>query len=208
MAQQQNNSAGVNRTIDVIDRILRSGDESVVATRTGMKTTNVPGYLLVTCWAHWGGTEPNQSGVMKAFLFLPYVQSGLVSLIKPSGGSSMESPVDMISANVPNPYNLKSSINPFLNTSELKQGEFYSFIWALKPAAFSQGGTTMAYWDSWIMSVSSTPEEAYRPYLGLLASTLKFWERLKATFNQHVHGNSFPLPPPPPPSTSDSDNSN
>jgi hypothetical protein len=207
MAQQQNNGAGgASRTIDVIDRILRSGEDSVVATRSGMKTTNVVGYILVTCWAHWGGSEPNQSGAIKAFLFLPYVQSGLVSLIKPSGGSSMESPVDMISANVPNPYNLKASINPFLNTSELKQGEYYGFTLALKPGAFSQGGQTMAYWDAWIMAVSPDVQEVYRPYLALLASTLKFWERLKANFNQHVHGNSFPLPPPPP--QPDSDNSN
>ena len=197
MAQQQNNGGG-SRALDVIDRILRTGEDAVVATRSGMKTTNVPGYILVTCWAHWGGSEPNQSGNIKAILFLPYVQSGLVSLMKPSGGSSMESPVDMISANVPNPYNLKSSINPFLNTSELKQGEFYCFILALKPGAFSQAGTTMAYWDSWIMAVSTSAEEAYRPYLGLLASTLKFWERLKANFNKHVHGNPYPLPPPPP----------
>ena len=206
MAQQQNNGGG-SRALDVIDRILRTGEDAVVATRSGMKTTNVPGYILVTCWAHWGGSEPNQSGNIKAILFLPYVQSGLVSLMKPSGGSSMESPVDMISANVPNPYNLKSSINPFLNTSELKAGEFYSFILAIKPGAFSQGGTTMAYWDSWIMAVSTSPEEAYRPYLGLLASTLKFWERLKANFNKHVHGNSYPLPPPPPPQDDSADNS-
>src|SRR4028118_523832 len=134
----QNNVPGTSRTLDVIDRILRSGEGAEIATRTGMKTTNVVGYPLMTCWARWGGSEPNQSGNIKAILFLPYVQSGLVSLMKPSGGSSMESPVDMISANVPNPYNLKSSINPFLNTSELKAGEFYSFILAIKPGAFSQ----------------------------------------------------------------------
>lgn len=198
MAQQQNGNGGGSRALDVIDRILRTGEDSVVATRSGMKTTNVPGYILVTCWAHWGGTEPNQSGTVKAFLFLPYVQSGLVSLIKPSGGSSMESPVDMISASVPNPYNLKSSINPFLNTSELIKGECYSFILALKPGAFSQAGTTMAYWDSWIMAVSSIPEEAYRPYLALLASSIKFLERLKAQLKNVLHGNSYPLPPPPP----------
>lgn len=199
----RNGAAGTSRTLDVIDRILRSGDEPV-AQRTGMKTTNVAGYLLTTAWGRWGGSEPNQSGTLKAFLFLPYVQSGLVSLIKPSGGSSMESPVDMVSANVPNPYNLKASINPFLNTSTLQDGEYYNFILAMKPAAFSQSGQTMAYWDCWIMSFDIDPQVAYSPYLRLFHSTVKFWEKLKATFNQHIHGsNSFPLPPSPP---SDSDN--
>ena len=83
------NGVGTSRTLDVIDRILKSGDEPV-ASRTGMKTTNVVGYPLVTCWARWGGSEPNQSGTVKAFLFLPYVQSGLVSLIKPSGGNTVQ----------------------------------------------------------------------------------------------------------------------
>lgn len=202
------NGVGTSRTLDVIDRILKSGDEPV-ASRTGMKTTNVVGYPLVTCWARWGGSEPNQSGTVKAFLFLPYVQSGLVSLIKPSGGSSMESPVDMVSANVPNPYNIKASINPFLNMSSLQDGEYYSFILALKPAAFTQGAQTMAYWDCWIMGVASDPEEAFRPYLRLLASTIKFWEKLKASFNQHIHGStSFPLPPPPPSIDGDNNPSN
>jgi hypothetical protein len=193
----QNNVPGTSRTLDVIDRILRSGEGAEVATRTGMKTTNVVGYPLMTCWARWGGSEPNQSGNLKAILFLPYVQSGLVSLIKPSGGSSMESPVDMVSANVPNPYNIKASINPFLNISALQDGEYYSFILAIKPGAFTQGGNTLAYWDAWIMRVDADCQEAYRPYLALLQSTLKFWEKLKATVTQHIHGsNSFPLPPP------------
>lgn len=193
------NGGGTSRTLDVIDRILKSGDEPV-ANRTGMKTTNVVGYPLVTCWARWGGSEPNQSGTVKGFLFLPYVQSGLVSLIKPSGGSSMESPVDMVSANVPNPYNIKASINPFLNMSEFEVGEHYSFILALKPAAFTQGAQTMAYWDCWIMAVAAEPEEAFRPYLRLLQSTVAFWKKLKASFNQHIHGSTaYPLPPPPPP---------
>ena len=203
MAGNFNGGGGTSRTLDVIDRILKSGDEPV-ATRTGMKTTNVVGYPLVTCWARWGGSEPNQSGTVKGFLFLPYVQSGLVSLVKPSGGSSMESPVDMVSANVPNPYNIKANINPFLNMSALQDGEYYSFILAMKPAAFTQGATTMAYWDCWIMSVAPDPQEAFRPYLHLLAATIKFWEKLKASFNQHIHGStSYPLPPPP---STDGDN--
>ena len=199
MPPQSNGNPGTSRNLDLIDRILRSGEGAEVATRTGMKTTNVVGYPLVTCGARWGGSEPNQSGTIKAILFLPYVQSGLVSLVKPSGGSSMESPVDMVSANVPNPYNIKASVNPFLNTSTLQEGEYYSFILAIKPSAFTQGGNTLAYWDAWIMRVDADCQEAYRPYLALLQSTLKFWEKLKATFNQHIHGsNSFPLPPPPP----------
>jgi hypothetical protein len=181
---QQNGSA---RPLDVMDRILRLGEGSEVAVRTGMKTTNVVGYPLLTCWARWGGTEPNQSGTVKAFLFLPYVQSGLVSLTKASGGSSMESPVDMVSSNVPNPYNIKANINPFLNVSHLQDGEYYNFIMALKPGAFSQGANTMAYWDAWIMSFAVEANEAYRPYLGLLAATQKFWEKLKASFNQQYH---------------------
>ena len=173
--------------LQVMDRILRLGEGSEVAVRTGMKTTNVVGYPLFTCWARWGGTEPNQSGTIKAFLFLPYVQSGLVSLTKASGGSSMESPVDMVSSNVPNPYNIKANINPFLNVSGLRDGEYYNFIMALKPGAFSQGSNTMAYWDAWIMSFAVDPNEAYRPYLNLLSLTLKFWEKLKASLNLNNH---------------------
>jgi hypothetical protein len=59
------------------------------------------------------------------------------------------------------------------------------------------------------MGVAPDPDEAFRPYLRLLASTLKFWEKLKASFNQHIHGStSLPLPPPPPPSDSEPNSSN
>jgi hypothetical protein len=175
------------RFIDVIDRILRLGKGSEVAVRSGMKTTNVVGYPLFTCWARWGGSEPNQSGTIKAILFLPYVQSGLVSLTKASSGSSMESPIDMVNSHVPNPYNVKANINPFLNVSGLREGEYYNFIITLKPGAFSQGSNTMAYWDAWIMSFAVDPNDAYRPYLGLLSATQKFWEKLKASLNPQYH---------------------
>lgn len=170
----------------LIDRILKFGESDQQVARTGMKTTNIAGYPLMLCWGVWGGTEPNNSGTHKAFLFLPYVQSGQQALNKIMGGSSMESPVEMIASNVENPYNCKVNITPSLNVSPMKVGSLYWFIMADKPAGFSQGGNTMAYRDSWIMNFSSTANELFKDYMALFNTSKFQLAKFQEKLNGHV----------------------
>lgn len=167
----------------LIDRILKFGESDQATAKSGMKTTNIAGYPLMLCWARWGGTEPNNSGVPKAFLFLPYVQSGQVSLTKVMGGSSIESPLEMVASNVENPYNCKVNITPALNVSSMKTGNFYFFMIADKPAGFSQGGQTMAYRDSWIMGFGSVPNDLFKDYMSLFNITKTQWAKFQEKNN-------------------------
>jgi hypothetical protein len=71
---------------DLMAKILNVGDIANERNpRQGMKTTSVSGYPVILCWACWGGLEINASGNNKAFLFLPYLQSGQRSLTKYNG---------------------------------------------------------------------------------------------------------------------------
>jgi hypothetical protein len=75
-----------------------------------MKTTNVAGYPVILSRARWGASEVYASGNNKAFLFLPYLQSGQMPLQKYNDVSSIETPLDMVMSEVPNPYNYKLSV--------------------------------------------------------------------------------------------------
>ena len=48
--------------------------------KQGMNTTSVAGYPVFICWGRWGGSEVNQSGNNKGFIFLPYLQTGQMPL--------------------------------------------------------------------------------------------------------------------------------
>ncbi|MEZ2275449.1 MAG: hypothetical protein ACBR12_01015 [Microcoleus sp.] len=167
---------------DLLNSILSVANSAdTPAARTGMKTTNVVGYPVILAWARWGGSELNASGNNKAFLFLPYLQSGQMPLTKYNGATSVETPLDMVMSEVPNPYNCKVGVTPSLNISRLVEGEYYSFVLAIKPAAVASGGNTTPYWDGWIKAVGSSPSEVFKDYFALFNITKTQWAKLKAS---------------------------
>ena len=153
--------------------------EAPEARSQGMKTTNVPGFPLYLCWARWGGSELNASGNNKAFLFLPYLQSGQMPLQKFDDTSSIESPLSMVASGVPNPYNCKLSVTPSLNISHLVEGEFYWFVVSLKPAAVTGGGNSTPYWDGHVKAFGSNINEVFKDYVALFSSTKAHWQKMR-----------------------------
>jgi len=161
---------------DLMAKILKVGDiANETNPRHGMKTTSVSGYPVTLCWARWGGSEINASGNNKAFLFLPYLQSGQMRLTKYNGATSVETPLDMVVSGVPNPYNCKVGVTPSLNISKLIEGEYYSFVLALRPAAVGGGSSLTPYSDGWIKAVVPTPNDVFKDYFGLFNVTRNQW---------------------------------
>ena len=157
---------------ELMSNILRVGDTgSETSVRQGMKTTKVAGYPVILCWARWGGSELNASGNNKAFLFLPYLQSGQMPLTKYNGITSVETPLDMVMSEIPNPFNCKVGITPSLNISKLIEGEYYSFLLALQPGAVGNGNNPTPYWDGWIKAAGSSPSDVLKDYFALLNIT-------------------------------------
>ncbi len=174
--------AGTKEGRDFISSILKLADTGTeTAARQGMKTTNVAGYPVILCWGRWGGSEPNASGNNKAFLFLPYLQNGQMPLQKVTGLSSIETPLDMVMSEVPNPYNCKVGITPSLNISKLIEGDYYHYVLAVKPAAVGGGGNPTPYWDGWLKAFGATPNEVFKDYFNLFASTKSQWAKLKVS---------------------------
>ena len=92
-------------------------------------------WLAIRCLCSgpfWGATELSNSGVTKVFLFSPYLQRGEMPLVKVTGVSAVESPLDMILSEMPTPYNCKLSISPTLDVSRLKLNEVYACVGALR----------------------------------------------------------------------------
>ena len=180
--------------------------ESGMGRTGGIKTTNVAGYPLFMFWAAWGATELATSGVTKAFLFLPYLQRGEMPLVKVTGHSAVESPLDMILSEMPTPYNCKVSVSPTLDISRLKANEIYAFVGALRPAAMigetngRKNGQATPYWDGWIKSVGNDPSEIYKDLLEQYALTKNQWQQFKAHKNgvNDFESTKLPLPPKPP----------
>lgn len=167
---------------DFISSIIRLADTPETNTRAqGMKATSVAGYPVILCWARWGGSELNSSGNNKAFLFLPYLQSGQMPLTKYNGATSVETPLDMVMSEVANPYNCKVGITPSLNISKLIEGEYYSFVLALKPAAVGNGNNPTPYWDGWIKAVGATPNDVFKDYFALFNITRNQWAKIKVS---------------------------
>lgn len=167
---------------DFISSIIQLAQTPETNTRAqGMKTTNVAGYPVILCWARWGGSELNASGNNKAFLFLPYLQSGQMPLTKYNGATSVETPLDMVMSEVANPYNCKVGITPSLNISKLIEGEYYSFVLALKPAAVGNGNNPTPYWDGWIKAVGATPNDVFKDYFALFNITRNQWAKIKVS---------------------------
>ncbi len=165
---------------DFISSLVRLADTAPeTSVRQGMKTTNVPGYPIVLAWGRWGGSELNASGNNKAFLFLPYLQTGQMPLFKYNGASSIETPLDMVMSDVPNPYNCKVGVTPSLNISKLIEGDYYSYILALKPGAVGNGNSPTAYWDGWLKSVGLNPNDIFKEYFALLNVTKAQWSKVK-----------------------------
>ncbi|MCC3575242.1 MAG: hypothetical protein JGK30_25955 [Microcoleus sp. PH2017_40_RAT_O_B] len=151
------------------------------AASAGMKTTNVAGFPLFLTYGRWGGAEANQSGNVKAFLFLPYLQTSPMPLTKFDNTTSIESPLNMVASGVPNPYNCKCSIVPSLNTSFLIEGEFYWFLLSAKPAAMNMGGTVTPYWDASLKAAGENLNEVAKDFFAQFALTKGHWKRMKKT---------------------------
>jgi hypothetical protein len=165
--------------ISSLIRIADTGSETVA--RQGMKTTNVSGYPVTLAWGRWGGSELNASGNNKAFLFLPYLQSGQIPLFKYNGSTSIETPLDMVMSDIPNPYNCKLGVTPSLNISKLVEGEYYSYLLALKPAAVGNGNNPTPYWDGWLKSVGASPNDVFKDYFALFNITKTQWAKIKVS---------------------------
>lgn len=173
---------------DFISSLLKVADAgSESAVRTGMKTTSVAGYPVLIAWGRWGGSELNASGNNKAFLFLPYLQSGQMPLQKYNGSTSVETPLDMVMSEVPNPYNCKLGITPSLNISKLIEGEYYSYVLALKPAAVGNGNNPTPYWDGWLKAVGNSPSDVFKEYLALFNLTKTQWGKVKVSHQEFEH---------------------
>jgi hypothetical protein len=163
----------------------------------GMKTTKVPGYPTFFCWGRWGGSEPNEAGNLKGLLFLPYLQTGQMPLNRYNGSTSLETPLEMVTTGVDNPFNMKVSITPSLNLSGLKVGEYFYYLVALLPAAVGGGGKPTPYWDGWLKSYSiDMKDPTNKDYFGLLNMTHEQWEKIKAADDNfqslpfaHAHDN-------------------
>lgn len=160
-------------------KLADTGSETVA--RQGMKTTKVPGYPIFLTWGRWGGSELNASGNNKAFLFLPYLQTGQMALQKYNGATALETPLDMVMSEVDNPYNCKLGVTPSLNISKLIEGEYYNYILALLPAAVGNGNNPTPYWDGWIKAVGSNPSELFKEYMALYAVTKSHWSKIKVS---------------------------
>lgn len=81
--------------------------------KQGMQSTSIPGYPLFICCGRFGGIEFSERGIRKAFLLLPYVQTGQRPMKNFSGHSTWEQPLDIamsgsIVLNVISFVNLKS----------------------------------------------------------------------------------------------------
>ncbi len=149
----------------LISDLLKLANPGAAASKAaGMKTTPIAGYPVFCCWAMWVGAEANANGVTKAILCLPYVQNPNVAMVKFSGATSLETPLDMVASEIVNPYNCKLGVTPGLNIGKLVEGECYYFLVAIKPAGFSQGGNTTSYWEGSIKGFGTKPNEVYKDY--------------------------------------------
>ena len=165
----------------LLGKIFGALDDTPQTRQQGMKTTKVPGYPVLFCWGRWGGSEPNEAGNLKGILFLPYLQTGQMPLNRYNGSTSLETPLEMVTTGVDNPFNMKVSITPSLNLSGLKVGEYYVYLVALLPAAVGGGGKPTPYWDSWLKAYSvEVKDSANKDYFGLLNMTREQWEKIKA----------------------------
>jgi len=177
-----------NDSRQFLNSILKLADPPEVSVRTGRKTTNVASYPIFLTWGRWGGSELNSSGTNKAFLFLPYLQLGPMPLLKYTGASAMETPLDMVMSGMPNPYNCKATVTPDLNISKLIEGDFYHFILSMKPGAVGNGSNPTAYWDAYLKAIGSTPNDVYKEYFSLFNSTKAHWEKLKVSSQYEEEG--------------------
>jgi hypothetical protein len=165
----------------LLGKIFGALDDTPQTRQQGMKTTKVPGYPVFFCWGRWGGSEPNEAGNLKGILFLPYLQTGQMPLNRYNGSTSLETPLEMVTTGVDNPFNMKVSITPSLNLSGLKVGEYYVYLVALLPAAVGGGGKPTPYWDGWLKAYSvEVKDSANKDYFGLLNMTREQWEKIKA----------------------------
>jgi hypothetical protein len=80
-----------------------------------------------------------------------------------------------------NPYNCKVGITPSLNISKLIEGEYYSFVIALRPAAVGNGNNPTPYWDGWIKAVGPSPSDVFKDYFALFNVTKNQWTKIKVS---------------------------
>jgi len=141
----------------------------------GMKTTLISGHPVFASWAMWIGAETNEKGVTKATLCLPYIQNPMVAMVKYSGASSLETPLDMVASEIINPYNCKLSVTPGVDIGRLVSGKCYYFLLAMKPAGFNQSGNVTSYWDGAIKAVGDKANPVFKDYFDLFTTTAAQW---------------------------------
>jgi hypothetical protein len=141
----------------------------------GMKTTLISGHPVFASWAMWIGAETNDKGVTKATLCLPYIQNPMVAMVKYSGVSSLETPLDMVASEIVNPYNCKLSVTPGVDIGRLVSGKSYYFLLAMKPAGFNQSGNVTSYWDGAIKAVGDKANPVFKDYFDLFTTTAAQW---------------------------------
>lgn len=161
----------------LITDLLRfaNGGNSQQTKVAGMKTTLIAGYPIFASWAMWIGAETNDKGIVKATLCLPYVQNAMVAMVKYSGVSSLETPLDMVASEIVNPYNCKLSVTPGVDIGQLISGKVYYFLLAMKPAGFNQSGNVTSYWDGAIKGVGNKASSVFKDYFDLFAATSAQW---------------------------------
>lgn len=164
---------------DFLRGLINLANVETPTARQGMKTTNIPGYSMFATWGRWGGAEINASGTNKAFLFLPYLQAGPIPLVRVTGRTSIETPLDIVaSEGIVNPYNCKVSVTPSLNLSGLKEGDYYAYLLALKPACVG-GSNPVAYWDGWWKAFDSSPTDVAKDIFNLFFRRKTFGTKRK-----------------------------
>jgi hypothetical protein len=161
----------------LITDLLRfaNGGNSQQTKVAGMKTTLIVGYPVFASWAMWVGAETNEKGIVKATLCLPYVQNSMVSMVKFSGATSLETPLDMVASEIVNPYNCKLGVTPGIDIARLVSGECYYFLLAMKPAGFNQSGNVTSYWDGAIKGVGPKANPVFKDYFDLFTTTTAQW---------------------------------
>lgn len=166
--------------LQLLDRLLKLSDVSQPAYAAKFQATPVTGHPVFYAWGRWSGLEIDQEkGTKKAYLFLPYLSMPQLPIKKSTGAFALESPLELVLSEVDNPYNCKVKVTPSLNVSGLKEGSYYGYLLALKPAGYTSRGTVAGYWDGYLKSVSAETDSAdLKTYLSMFNTVRHQWGQL------------------------------
>lgn len=117
-----------------------------------LKTTSVPGYPVFLSWGFLSAIEFDDKGGKKAIFLCPFLSVPALSLVV----QPPTNPGSIVETNMIRPQNLKLKIPDHINSSQLKEELFYTFLAAVKPAAMggNRGGSPISYWDGYLCFAS------------------------------------------------------